>query len=326
MRALIADKIPPDLVVARHTENAHWYEHTPSGVLLPSATGISGLLDSPHLKKWAAQVAIDHIDERLLTMSFEPGKVIQLGPDLRRSAVMAHEDLFHEAGDIGTQGHDVIERYTKAWLETGAKPDDITSFIGGTDSRLWAITRSAVKFMDAYMAIPVAAELKVAYVPARNPNLGFAGTLDNLSMIAFPTKEGRAMQLPNMPKHEHEVASVGASWWKLECMSCGARWEYHYTLVDWKTSNSIRNKSEYVMQTSAYWKAIRQMTGVAPSRIVIVRLDKYQEKYEVLEVINPSRAFSSFQHLRNVYEFLRIPESQKTVDIERNDTIDLSQL
>ncbi len=315
VKSIIAERVPVGLVVSEHTDSEHWYRHTPSGVLLPSVTTITGVLQAPHLKMWSANMALDYLEEH--AAEIEPGVNIPI--ELRKAAIMAHEDVFHDAGDIGTQGHGIIEDYLKVWLETGLQPADITSFITGEDHRLWAITRSAQKVFNAYYAIPVASELKVAYVPKNKPEKGFAGTLDALMMFAFPEVEGSK-------KCEHVVHLVAGRWDRLGCMECGARWQYHFTLVDFKTSNSIQNKTEYYMQTSAYWKAIKVLLGIAPTRVVIVRLDKHQEKYEILEVLKPVKAFSAFAQLKNVYDFLKLPESKKSLQIERNERVSIDDL
>lgn len=42
------------------------------------------------------------------------------------------------------------------------------------------------------------------------------------------------------------------------------------TLIDWKSSNSIQ-KDGYALQTVAYWQAFKELTGIRPKRIWIVR-------------------------------------------------------
>lgn len=321
LRALVAEKIPAGMVVAEHTESEHWYRHTPSGVLLPSVTTIAGLIQSPHLKRWAATVAIDYLEERSHYIG-EDG----IPADLRKAAVLAHEGVFEDAGDIGTQGHDVIERYLRAWISSGERPGaPIDTFITGEDHRLWAISGSAMKFMDKYQAIPIATEMKIAYVPPKNPQSGYGGTLDALMYLAFPEKEGQK-PLPGTGEHVHEVMQIGSHWDRLECISCGAKWQYRFTLVDWKTSNSVNDKDEYVMQTSAYWKALKALIGIAPERIVIVRLDKAIAKYEPLEVIKPAQAFTAFSHLKHVYDYAKQKRETKSLALERKSLVSVDQL
>lgn len=315
IRSLIAEKIPAGLVVSEHTETEHWYRHTPSGVLLPSVTTVTSVLQAPHLKVWAATVALDFIEAR--TEQIQPGAV--LPTELRSGALMAHKDIFDDAGDIGTQGHGIIEAYLKDWLAKGAQPTDIQNFISGDDHRLWAITRSAEQFFNDYYTIPIASELKVAYIP-KKPENGFAGTLDALMYVAFPERDG------NNASCEHEVALTGSKWDELNCWKCDAKWKYYFTLVDFKTSNSIRDKDEYYMQTSAYWKSIQQMIGIKPERIVIVRLDKHQKKYELVEVLNPALAYKSFAHLKSVYDYQKLEMERKATSLSGKDVISIDDL
>lgn len=75
------------------------------------------------------------------------------------------------------------------------------------------------------------------------------------------------------------------------------------TLIDWKSSNSI-NKDGYALQTVAYWQAFKELTGIRPKRIWIVRLDKGSAKYEIVNVQDISKAFRIFINLSKVYNWL----------------------
>lgn len=299
VQALLRDRIPEGMVTAEHTTNEHWYRHHPSGLLLPSVTAITGMMPAPHLKKWAVTMGIDHLEERLMNgLKLEPGMIIPT--EIREAMVLAHDDIFEDAGDVGTQGHGIIERYLEDWIAAHSAPEDITSYITGEDRRLWAITRSAQKFCKDYRVIPIAPELLVA-----NEKDGYAGTLDFLAFVAFPTHHS----LNSQCQHP-EIVSGTKNWHKIQCMSCDARWQYYLTLVDWKTSNDIW-KEEYYMQVTAYWKAFKRMTGLTIPKIVIVRLDKNQEKYEPIEVLNRAGAYRGFLGLKKGYDYLHAPEDGK---------------
>lgn len=296
--AEIRDRYPEGHIVAEHTSDEHWYRYVPSGALLPSVTAITGMMPAPHLKKWAVNVGLDHLEERIVNgLDLLVGKPIP--QEVREAVILAHDDKFHDAGDIGTQGHKVIEKYIDAWMETGKRPEDITTFITGEDARLWAISRSAEKFMRDFRVIPVASELLVA-----NPKDGYAGTLDFLAFVAFPENKGSKDCL------HPEIGSGSVNWQKETCMKCGATWQYHLTLVDWKTSNTIW-KEEYYMQATAYWKALKVLCGVTIPRIVIVRLDKDQMKYEALEVFDRVGTYRSFLGLKKGFDYLRASSDLK---------------
>ena len=78
---------------------------------------------------------------------------------------------------------------------------------------------------------------------------------------------------------------------------------YHFCLVDWKTSNSI-DKFEYAMQVSAYWQGLFELTGLRPSKLLIVRFDKEQMKYEVMMIEQRPKVFEAFSHLSKVYDIM----------------------
>jgi hypothetical protein len=97
---------------------------------------------------------------------------------------------------------------------------------------------------------------------------------------------------------EHEYAGT------LDCLGfIKVRGKEVFALIDWKTSNYI-NKPEYAMQTAAYYNALVEMTGLKPSVIVVVRLDKKQAKYEVRELKDPQNAFKAFKNAISLYDWL----------------------
>ncbi len=317
VQALLRERIPEGLVVAEHTSDAHFYRHTPSGLLLPSVTAITGLMPAPHLKKWAVGIGIDYLEGQLeagLTLNGQTG----ISKELRSAIMMAHDDMFHDAGDIGTQGHKIIEAYLDKWMTTKNRPEDITSFIIGEDRRLWAITRSAQKFCHDFMAIPVASELLLA-----NPKDGYAGTMDALMYLAFPIKEGM-VPMPGMAMCSHEICQVNSHWDRLECGLCGKKWQYELTLVDWKTSNTVF-KDEYYMQATAYWKALKVMTGIASKRLIIVRIDKDVEKYEPIEVLDRAGTYRAFMGLRKAQAYLKRPEESKVFGFNKREQVAISK-
>lgn len=284
LQAKISEKIPPGLVVAEHTATAHYYRHVPTNQLFGSVTTKSGILESPHLKKWAAQMAIDLIDKNWHNITPENKQ------EYYDAAILAHQNNFEDAGSVGTQGHGIVDSYLKEWIATGKRPDDIRRFIVGDDIRLYAIARSAELFCKDFGARPVASELLVASLKHK-----FAGTLDSLMVLEKVLEKGDL-------SCEHEMWAVGKKD-KEECFKCGRTVELVFTLVDWKTSNSI-DKASYAMQVSAYWQALYELTGLKPKEILIVRLDKHHAKYEVRRVAERPFAFRAFVHATKIYDWL----------------------
>ena len=295
IKSIIKDKIF-DLVVPKHTVDGHFYGYIPTNETYASVTTKSGILEAPHLKKWAANLAVQYIDKNWNIIT------PQNKQEIYEAAVLDHVNNFRDAGDIGTQGHEIVDEYLKLWME-GDKPEDIRRLIKGEDIRLWAITRSAEMFCKDFNVVPVASELLVA-----NSQYKYAGTLDTLMMIPRVIREGD----PNCGESDiikpitlgHQtITSLKNS--NIEyCFNCDRKVIHELTLVDWKTSNNITQKPEYLMQTAAYYKALQQMTGIRCKRILIVRLDKAKAGYEVIQVLDINKAFKAFLNISKVYDWL----------------------
>lgn len=330
IKKIIAEKIPEGLVVPEHTHKAHYYRHVESGKLLASVTTMGGILESPHLKMWAANMAVEHIRREFKNIKPETEDGIY------KAATLAHKDIFEDAGDIGTQGHNIIEDYLKTWIKYGEQPTDITHFIKGTDSRLWAITRSAEKFFNDYHIEPIASELFVASVKH-----GFGGTLDSLMMVKKILKKGKNLYYtssatitqdeykpgeitstnspPRMERCKHDYWNSSTTKPRFKCQLCGEEIEMEFALVDFKTSNQI-DKPEYAMQVSAYWQALYEMTGLRPKKLIIVRFDKKTCKYEVKVVAHRASAFRAFKHVSKVFGWLS-EDGRKLLPIESKERI-----
>lgn len=293
IRELIATKIPKNLVVPQHTSDGHFYRHSVTNQVYASVTTKCGILDNPHLKKWSARLAVEYLDKHW-------SKVTPANKeDFYKAAVMAHQEEFEMAGDIGTEGHGIVDKYLQAWMSTGVKPKDIRTFVTGEDFRLYAITRSAEMFCNDFNVEPVASEMFVCSTKHR-----FAGTMDSLMMISRVIERG-----DSHCAHEFWQTATGAKNNRHECIRCSRQIIKEFALVDWKTSNDI-DKVEYAMQVSAYSKALYEMTGLKVKHIVIVRLDKSQAKYEVVRVANPNQAFKAFCHTAKVWEWLNNGEEK----------------
>ena len=297
IQAVILQKIPKGRIVPEHTETAHFYRDTQTGNKFASVTTKSGILDAPHLKKWAARLAVEYY-------TANANSVTDI-EKLKGSAILAHQDQFQEAGDIGTQGHEIIEEYMNQWLISKRKPQSMRKFLyehrsQGRDTRLHAIARSAEMFFNDFFVEPIATELLVA-----SNRHGFAGTLDALGMVGLVTKEGvpSPEQLNESGKCPHSLWLLSRSQLKYECIHCGMQVIKKFCLIDWKTSNSI-DKVDYAMQVSAYYQALWEMTGLRPKEIIIVRLDKNKAAYEIRRVVNRVAAFRSFKQLSKVYDWL----------------------
>ena len=269
INSILQENSPEGLVVPEHTATEHFYRHVPSGQKFASVTTRTGILDAPHLKKWAARLAVDLLVENTNAIVRDG----EISPDMQKAAVMAHNDMFEEAGDIGTRGHEVVERYLLKWMETGRQPRNILNFVDDEDSRVHAIARSAELFCNDFMVAPIASEMKVCSLRHK-----FAGTLDSLMLVSKILKHGdgtctkQASFIEGESAHHWLRASTRTKNTYI-CANCGMKIRKDFCIVDWKTSNSI-DKDEYAMQVAAYYQGLYEMTGLKPKDLLIVKLDK----------------------------------------------------
>jgi len=63
-------------------------------------------------------------------------------------------------------------------------------------------------------------------------------------------------------------------------------------ILDWKTSNQVRNL--YAMQVSAYAKALEEMYGEEVKEAYVVQLNKETPEYSVHQVKDLNRSFEAF--------------------------------
>ena len=305
IRQLISEKVPEGLIVPAHTENAHYYRHTPSGKLFSSVTTfMQGIVANPNLQVWSAKLAVDNLVDKLITNRslLDDNVAIE---DLKKQSIRVHKDTFEDAGGIGTVGHKTVEEYNKEWIETGVRPTDIARFLVGKDVRESAILRSAIEFYNDYYYLPIVSELLVC-----NLKDGYAGTLDCLGAIIVPEKTTCSTVNKNATKHhgvevkldwdKHDFSwrTSSRDWTKVECAKCGMKAKYQIAVIDYKTSNHIKQKPTYCAQVAAYSKALKSMTGYKPSLHVIVRLDKYQPKYEAVKVPKIEEAYKNFKLMK----------------------------
>ena len=84
----------------------------------PSATTVTGMIDKPALKHWAANQAGEYIRKNL-----EPGSVNEVDiEDLATEAAKAWKKFQKTKALIGTSAHDYIEQYINWTLDLGPEP------------------------------------------------------------------------------------------------------------------------------------------------------------------------------------------------------------
>lgn len=318
IRQIITEKIPEGLVKAEHDEFGHHYRHTPTNLLFDSVTTKTSVLNEggKKLQIWSARLAVERLTERLLVtphvLDTSKPEHSQTLETYQKEAIMVHQDKFEDAGGIGTIGHGYIEDYLKDWIAIGVRPEkDITKYIKpDEDHRAWAIARSAESFMNDFYLIPIASELFVASVKYR-----FAGTLDGLAMVILNAGNCKQQVMVGETRHEWMHASTRNPY-KMICRHCNKEATYKFTLIDWKTSNSI-DKVAYVLQVSAYWEALKEMTGLKPEELIIIKLNKEQAKYDAVRVVGHTNAFKAFVNVSKTYDYLRNGEKKMVPCVEK---------
>lgn len=165
-------------VLPEHTDEGHFYRIIKKGrasgkgkdKLVKSVTSRNVMKGSPHLMKWAAQLAVESIEKQV----FGAAEAV-LAPEVRSAAIMAHINSRDDSGDVGSQAHGLLEQYVEAWMATGEHPAiDLAN--GDIDPRAVAAVRSGVAYLQSRPEIvPVACEVLVGHTEYK---LSIAGTLD----------------------------------------------------------------------------------------------------------------------------------------------------
>lgn len=168
---IINDKVRGKIIAA-HTEQGHFYKFADTGKTVRSVT-TKLILEKPHLIPWAVEKGVNWLEE-------DESRWAKLkGPERLEyltAAKLAHTEVRDDAGSVGSQGHDVIERWVNDWIEKGAPNSDIKSFIAkDANYRVYGVARSAEAVFKKYNVVPIASELLVGI-----EDYNSAGTLDML--------------------------------------------------------------------------------------------------------------------------------------------------
>lgn len=295
-------------VQPRHTEYQHFYEDTVDGEIYPSVTTKTGLLSRAYYKNIAANLAVDHIQSKMIHLQkMEPHEITEMFEYARE----AHHHALKQAANWGTDGHELVDRYTQSWIKTGEQPQDIKAFVTPEISNHGICAGlSAQKFFNEWTVFPVVSEKKVLSKKYR-----YAGTLDSIFLVGDVYKE----RVGSMEcKHIwFEKAKT-----KLSCSVCGRQVVLVPTLIDLKTSNQILDKYEYSCQTALYAHAIKELCNIVFKRIWILQLDKYQPKYTIGVVPDVKEAIRAGLAINLVSDFAS-DKKQSIIDLNQKQVITL---
>lgn len=109
-------------IVAEHSDAGHFYRFAETGKLQPSVTTKLKVINKPHLFRWGIKKAIEYLeveDRFVLLKDEEHRNKVMVG------AYEAHALIRDDAGDVGSQAHEAVERYLLDWIDSGDRPQDI---------------------------------------------------------------------------------------------------------------------------------------------------------------------------------------------------------
>lgn len=238
-RKIITEAIPPGSIIPAHTSEGHFYKV--GDKLYGSVTGKLQVLKDPSLANWKMNRALDYVWNKLALPNQDSFEIPNLEKTIAE-AKNAPQEIFEDAGDIGTQIHDDRQKYFQDWIDKGERPE-LTNIQYpktqqfpiniDTDPRRISAFRALNKFCDDTGYIPVATELLLW-----SEKLGVAGTLDDLGII-----NGKLV------------------------------------LCDLKSSNQF--KDTYFLQVAMYYQMLVERTGLKPRECFILKVSKENGTYEL---------------------------------------------
>ena len=114
---------------------------------LTGCTTILSVLAKPALIQWAANMAVEYIQGKILEA--EPGTILDNLSQWISEAKKAHRMKKEKAGDWGTKLHAEVERYIKNTILTEGKAKDTTKYDPMIKSFIDWTEKNKVKFLDS---------------------------------------------------------------------------------------------------------------------------------------------------------------------------------
>lgn len=285
IRQNILAALPLGFVEPRHTEAGHFYQVNDQGYgcpVYPSVTGKLQPLKDEGIANWKMDKALEYIFAHY--KEFTDANVMEH----IAAAEKVPADIFHDAGDIGTDIHDVREKIFREWIESGKRPTDFLGFIEPEkhDIRIESAIRALSKFCDDYRYVPVVTEL-----PVYSHKWKTAGTLDDIGLCSVLVRRGTIENC----QHQQTALDGSLALYTVEdpeknverCMQCDAKWERRLTLLDLKTSNQF--KYHYFFQVGIYYGMFRALTGITPDWSIILKVSKTDSTYKIEDLKRPKK-------------------------------------
>lgn len=267
------------VVTTAHTDKGHFYPVARTGKTYPSVTAKLQILKDQGLMNYKMNRALDFVFEHWQEFT-DPGKVMEILDKASKES----ELILQDAGDIGTEVHEIREKYFKAWIESGVKPEGPMLFADPAtriDPRVISALRALEKFVTEKDYIPIRTELLVY-----DDKMDVGGTLDDIGLL-------RKVIVPAKPDCEHVI--VGPA-----CMKCEYRFTYELVLMDLKTSNQF--KDQYFFQVALYYIMFYRLTGIRPTSAFILKLSKENGKYHIEDLKFPGKLARYAMHMLKTNE------------------------
>ena len=267
--------MPEGSVITEHTKDGHFYRiMTPdkkgvTGNVYPSVTGKLQIIKDESLINYKKNQVIQYVFANY--NKFTDANIMEH----LALAERVPEDILADASDIGTEIHDCREEIFKAWISSGVRPEDFTTFIKPEqiDVRMKSGVRALQKFCIENAYVPVATELFVY-----SHKLRVAGTLDDLGLMRRVLDKGN-------PDCKHEIMALSNKNYSV-CVKCSYREQTQFVLMDLKTSNAF--KDHYFFQVALYYWMMREILGIRPDRCFILKVSKEDGTYKIEDLKRPA--------------------------------------
>lgn len=306
LRTKIELALPDGRIVPAHSESEHFYKDTLDGEVYASVTTKTSILSRQYYKQMAADLAVQHLQAFMLgNPDFTPEEFTEACEYARQ----AHKVNLEQAGNWGTEAHDIVDKYVSSWINNSERPLSMRHFVPpNTTPHGLCGALSAEKFFKEWTLFPIVSEKKVLSKKHK-----YAGTLDSFFLVGEVYKEREGDK-----NCRHDWFEKGR--YRVSCGTCGRNEKLTPSILDWKTSNQIfghgaMGKYEYAMQVAGYDHALREMCDVKAKQHWIVRLDKSYPHYEIGVITNIKKATRMFLHMNEVSEFARsqVPPVDKLI-------------
>src|SRR3990167_7814434 len=169
IREKIKESVPSHKLILQQGEG-HVYSIPETAEEFVSVTTRLNVIHKPIFNDWKMNRALEYLYKHHY-------EIVEENKDtIFRQAKQYPEELFQQAGELGTKIHQIIDEYIKDWINAGTLecPYSIKDKLKDEqDMNVWSAVRSVEAWFEMTKYIPLASELRVW-----SPKHKIAGTLD----------------------------------------------------------------------------------------------------------------------------------------------------